>query len=131
MLHGDGGEGDEAVRMRRDQLGKLFVLQLDELVGDVAFGFVPEGVDADRLHVDALLVHGLEAVCADDEIGRPVFQPEHVHDLREHAVRVDVHGLDAAAVDHDLAALHGGLRVGLLRMEKAATAEHHPGHGAG
>ena len=59
MLHRHGGEGDEAVRMRGDQLGELLVLQLDQRLGLVAVGVVPERIDADRLHVDALLVHGL------------------------------------------------------------------------
>ena len=71
MLHRDGGEGDEAVRMRCDELGEFLVLQLDQLVGDVALGVIPERIDADRLHVDALLVHGLEAIGADHKVRRP------------------------------------------------------------
>ena len=37
MLHRDRREGDEAVGMRGDELGELLVLQLDQLLGDVAF----------------------------------------------------------------------------------------------
>ena len=131
VLHRDRREGDEAVGMRRDERGKLLVLQLDHRFGLVALGVVPERIDADRLHVDALLVHRLEAVGANDKIGRPELEPHHVHDLRKHAVRVHVDGLDAAAVDDDLPAPHRGLRMGIGRMQKAAAAEHNAGHRAG
>jgi hypothetical protein len=131
MLHGDRGEGDEAVGMLGNQRGKLLVLQLDDRFGLVTLGVIPERIDADRLHVDALLIHRLEAIGANDKIGRPELEPHHVHDLGEHAVGVNVHGLDAAAADDDLAAPHRGLCVGIGRMQKPAAAEHNAGHRAG
>ena len=112
------------------ELGELLVLQLDQLFGDVAVGVIPERIDADRLHVDALLVHGLEALGADHEIGRPPLAVQHRHDLGEHAVRVDVDGLDAAAADHDLAAASRRLGVDVRRVKQAAAAEHGAGERA-
>src|SRR4029077_5892003 len=49
--------GDEPVRMRTAELGELFVLELNELLCDLARRRVPRGIDAQRFNVDALLVH--------------------------------------------------------------------------
>jgi len=53
-------EGDEALRVRRAGLGELLVLDLDDLSRDVAVRRVPIRIDAERLDVDALLVHRAE-----------------------------------------------------------------------
>ncbi len=62
MLQRHGREGDEALLMRRAEFGELFVLNPDELRREVALGLVPERIDAERLDVDALRVHRLDAV---------------------------------------------------------------------
>src|SRR6516162_572689 len=43
-------------------LGEFLVLDCDDLFGEVAVGdFVPVGIDAERLHVNPLLVHGRQS----------------------------------------------------------------------
>ena len=55
MLQRDRSQPDKAVGLRRADLGEFFVLQLDDLRGEVGLGLVPEDrVDAERLDVDAL-----------------------------------------------------------------------------
>src|SRR5207245_4242968 len=61
VLQRHRGEGDEAIRVRRAGLGELLVLERDEPAGDVTIGLVPVRIDAERLDVDALLVHGPQA----------------------------------------------------------------------
>ncbi|WP_366946317.1 DUF3566 domain-containing protein [uncultured Bradyrhizobium sp.] len=114
-----------------DQLGELLVLQIDQLLGRVAVGLVPERIDAQRLDVDALRVHGLEAVRAVLQMGRTELEVHHRQRFGKRAVRMDVDGLDAAAVDHDLAAACRGLRVHMRRVEHAAAAERDAGESAG
>src|SRR6266851_778364 len=106
MLERHGGEGDEAVGLRCHQLGELFVLQLDERRRDVAVRLVPVGIDAERLDVDALLVHGAQTRGRHYQALRPHLQTHHRQGLGEGAVRVDVDGLHAAAVHHHLAPPH-------------------------
>lgn len=57
VLQGGGGEGDEAVGVGGAEFHQCFVLYLYQLGGDVAFGAVPVGVDAEGFHVDALRIH--------------------------------------------------------------------------
>src|SRR5882672_10163180 len=57
VLQGHGGKGDEALGPGCAQLGELLVLQPDERSREIALGLVPAGIDAERLDVDALLVH--------------------------------------------------------------------------
>jgi hypothetical protein len=78
-----------------------------------------------------LLVHGLEAVFADDQVRRPPFHVQQGHHLREHAVGVDVDGRDPAAIDHNLAAPRGWLGVDVRTVDQIATAEHGAGKCAG
>src|SRR6266567_415369 len=62
VLESDRGEGHEALGVRRARLGELLVLGPDELAREIAVRPVPVGIDAERLHVDALLVHRAEAI---------------------------------------------------------------------
>src|ERR1700720_1579992 len=70
------GEADEAVRRLAADLGELLVLQFDDLRGELALGIVPEiRIDAERLDVDALLVHHLDAIRRDDQSREPNLLP--------------------------------------------------------
>src|SRR6267142_3704251 len=122
--------------MRRARLGELGILDRADLLGQIAVGLVPVRVDAEGLHVDALLVHGLQA--HGDLRGRVEVRPElGAADLEAHqrqrlghrAVRVHVHGLHALAVDDDLAAAGLGPRGG--RGEQVAAHEDEAGEGGG
>src|SRR5207245_2370496 len=53
-LERDRREGNETIGILRAEPGERFVLDLDHLGDDVAFGPIPRRVDAERLHVDAL-----------------------------------------------------------------------------
>ena len=64
MLERHAREGDEPVGLGRADLGERLVLDADQLRRDVPVRRVPVGVDAERLHVDALRVHRLEALPA-------------------------------------------------------------------
>ena len=131
VLQRDRGKGDEAVRLRRAQRGQLLVLQLDELTREVAVGLVPIGVDAQRLDVDALLVHGLDALGAHDQGFGIHLEAHQGHGVREGAMRVHIHGFHAAAVHHHLAASRCRLRVCMRRMRQFAADEGYTSHGAG
>src|SRR3989475_275861 len=123
-LERDRGEGDEAVRVGRAELGEPLVLDLDHLSGDVALGPVPRGVDADRLHVDALGVHLADPTgpdLVDPRTARDVgFQPEQRLRLRDHAVGVHVDHLHAATADDHFAAPAGRLHVAARRYRLGA-----------
>src|SRR5882762_7940922 len=67
VLQGHGGKGDEALRPGCAQLSELLVLHPDERSREIALGLVPVGVDAERLDVDALLVHRADAVLPHDQ----------------------------------------------------------------
>src|SRR4030095_11539666 len=62
MLQGDRREGHEAIRMRRARLRELLVLDLANVGYEVAVRLVPVGIDAEGLDVDAVRVHGREAL---------------------------------------------------------------------
>ena len=121
MLQRDRRQPDEAIRMRRTPGRQFFVLQRDDLAGQVAIRPVPPRVDADRLNIDALLVHVPQTLGSQDEIpaaeqvlegARERRVLDDVLDLRNEAVTVHVHHLDATPPDGDLAAPHrtAGLR---------------------
>jgi hypothetical protein len=110
VLQGHRGERDEAVGVPGAGLGEALVLQRDQLLGHVAGRLVPVGVDAERLDVDALLVHRLEAVLGTrHEQQRVVRGPPHeCHRLGHGAVGVHVHRRHPASAHDDLAAPHAG-----------------------
>ena len=139
------GEGGETVGLRRAEFGELFVLYPDDLGGEVAILAIPERVDRQHLHVDALCVHRLEALV---ERGRDKGLPSgllhrrlegrvvvahQLFGLVEQAMGMDVDRLDALAVDHDRqarsAAPPGLLRAG--RVEQRTAAKRHAGRRGG
>ena len=97
--------------MRSDRRRDLFVLQLDEVARERAIRRVAPGVDVDRLVVDALLIHVLQAgrrartEC--DRAGEVVLggrrQRRVLHEiphLGHERVRVHVDDRHATAADH-------------------------------
>ena len=60
MLQRHRRVGDEPVGIGRARRRELLVLDLADLLREVALGLVPIGIDAQRFHVDALLVHGAQ-----------------------------------------------------------------------
>ena len=104
VLQGHRRERDEALRVGRARRRELLVLEGDDLSREIAVGLVPARVDAERLDVDALLVHRLQAhreLRGHVEIGaerRPAeLEAEQQGGLGHCAVRVPVDGLDARA----------------------------------
>src|SRR5215472_10384109 len=68
VLQGNRRQAGESVRLRCANFGELLVLQLDDLVGEIGFGLGPKDrIEAERLDVDALLIHRLDALWRDDE----------------------------------------------------------------
>src|SRR5205823_6397714 len=119
ILQRDAGKGDEAVGRLRAELGELLVLQLDHFRHEVAVERVPGGIDAERLHVDALLVHALQALGHGAGIGgRPLLLHQRLR-FGDDGLRVDVDRPYALAAHHDLAPAHLRVRVG----EEAAADE--------
>ena len=105
MLQGHRCEGDKAVRRRGAELGQLFVLDADQLGRRVALRAIPKRVDAERLDIDPLRVHLLDAV---GNIGPQ--QPRRLQRVVDHRRRLgndrmgmDIDGLDPLAVDDHLA----------------------------
>ena len=132
VLQRDRREGDETIGLGGAQLRELFVLHLDDGLCDVALRLVPVGIDAERLDVDALLVHGADAIGAHDQIVRIDLHPHQRHGLRKRAVGMHVDRLHAAAVHHDLPAPRGcALRMDMRGGEQIAADEGGAGHDAG
>ena len=101
---------------------------------DVAVGLVPVRIDAERLDVDALLVHRADAVRRPSTIRsvcRRDLQAHQGHRLGDGAVRVHVDGLHAPAVHHHLAAARRRLRVDVRAAHEIAADEREAGHRAG
>ena len=126
VLQGGGGEGDEAVGVGGAEFHQRFVLDLYQFGGDVAFGAVPVGVDAEGFHVDALRVHRGDAGAGVGHQQAGCFERmvDQRRGGRDDAVGVDVDGLDAFAVDHDLAAprLFGWRRASTLVIAQPTKA---------
>src|SRR5215470_1374778 len=105
-------ERNEPVWMGGTRLGKFLVLDCDDLFGKVAVcGFVPIGIDAERLHVNPLLVHACEPgrqLSFDVEIGTQLRSAElQVHQRKRfwhRAMGVDIDRPGTLAIDHDLSA---------------------------
>ena len=100
----DRGEADKAVRRLAADLGDLLVLQFDDLRLEVALGLVPEiRIDAQRLDIDALLVHDLDALGRDDELREAHLLPRQLERIGDVAMRVNIDGRDPLSGDDDLA----------------------------
>src|SRR5436309_2556797 len=106
-------ERDKAVGMRSAEFGQLLVLDADQLGRGIAFRAVPKGVDAERLDIDARLVHVGDAV-ADIGPQEPRRLERVIDDLcgiRNDAMRMHVDRLDALAGDDNLPAPRVRMRV--------------------
>src|SRR5436190_6509604 len=104
-------EGDEALGIGGARLRELLVLELDDLPGEIAVRRVPVRVDAERLDVDALLVHGPKSrrhlgghMQVRSERRPTQFQIHQRQRLGHRAVRVDIHGPHAPAAHHHVPA---------------------------
>src|ERR1700730_10509963 len=99
-------EADETIRMTGTELGQRLVLHFDQLFGRVALGAVPERVDAQRLDIDARLVHVREAIPDIRPKQRGCFERviDQLRGVGNDAVRVHIDGLDPLTGDDDLPA---------------------------
>src|SRR6516225_751218 len=104
-------EADETIGTTGTELDQRLVLHLDQLFGHVALGAVPERVDAQRLDIDARLVHVREAVPDIRPKQRGCFERviDQLRGVGNDAVRVHIDGLDPLTGDDDLRA---SMRVG-------------------
>ena len=104
MLQRSGGEGNETIRAGRAEFHQRLILNFDQLRGGVAFGTVPIWIDAQRLHVDALRVHGGDARAGIGHQQSRCFERmvDHCRGGWDDAMGVHVDGLDSLTVDHDL-----------------------------
>ena len=105
-------EANETIGMTGTELDQRLVLHFDQLFGRVALGAVPERVDAQRLDIDARLVHVREAVpdIRPKQRGRFERVIDQLRGVGNDAVRVHIDGLDPLAGDHDFPAM---MRVGV------------------
>jgi hypothetical protein len=90
--------------MTGTELDQRLVLHLDQVFGRVALGAVPERVDAQRLDIDARLVHVREAVPDIRPEQRGCFERviDQLCGVGNDAMRVHVNGLDPLTGDDDL-----------------------------
>src|SRR5207248_8969278 len=106
ILQGRGRKGDEPLRLRGAELDQGLVLDPDHFGDGIALGPVPVWIDAERLDIDARLIHLRQTVA---DIGpQETWRFERVIDqlrrLRDDAMRMHINGLDTLATHDDLAA---------------------------
>src|SRR5262245_16815765 len=114
ILQCDRRIADKAARESLAHLRDLGGVQIEHAAGEIAVGGVPERVDAERLHVDAISVHvddarhlDWKAEAALQLLPRGALERRAVDEIehgRHCAVRMHVDGPHAAARDVDLAA---------------------------
>ena len=115
--------------------GEFFTLEVEHPARQVAVRRVPERIDAEHLHIDAIFVHVRDARSLNRKAKVPFKLPagrclelrafDDVKHGRHGAVRVHVHGRDATAAHGDLVPWSAGrLRKG---MSYSATDANHPG----
>src|SRR6476660_6230390 len=92
--------------MTGTELDQRLVLHFDQLFGRIALGAIPERVDAQRLNIDARLVHVREAVPDIRPKQRGCFERviDQLRGVGNDAVRVHIDGLDPLTGDDDLPA---------------------------
>ena len=136
VLQGHRSEGDEALGVGSAGFGQFFVLDLDHLFGDLAFGLVPVGIDRQRLHVDALRIHRRQALrhrACHVQVGSKRWpaelQAHQRHRLRHRAVGMHVDHPGTLAGDRGFAAAR--LRVRRMAGEQVATDKGKAGERAG
>src|SRR5262245_13213902 len=105
-------EADETIGVTGTELDQRLVLHFDQLFGRVALGAVPERVDAQRLDIDARLVHVREAVPDIRPKQRGGFERviDQLGGVGNDAVCVHIDGLDPLTGDDNLPA---STRVGV------------------
>ena len=117
-----GRKGDEPIRLRGAELDQGLVLDPDQCSDGIALGPVPVWIDAERLDIDARVIH-LRQTVADigpQETRRFERVIDQLRRLRDDAMRMHVNGLDPLATHDDLAAA--------MRLRLARTAAR-PGTG--
>ena len=139
MLQRDRRERDEAIRMSGHPLGQPLVLDLHDPAREVAIGCVPPvAIDTERLNIEPLLVHDLQArwaqhivpaaspsTTASASVAREACTFDDVRHLRHEAVTVDVDHLDALAPHEHLAAPgRGGPNRSGAGIREPAAHEH-------
>ncbi len=127
VLQRGRSESDEAVGIGGAELGKRFVLDLDQRGGDLALGAIPIRIDAERLDVDALRVHRRDARVdvAHQETRRLERMLDQRHCRRHRTMSVHVDGLDPIAIDDDFTPPRPGV---CMAMRIAGHGRH--SHGA-
>ena len=128
-LQRDGAQADEARRVLFAPGRDALVVRRDDGTRVLAArGVPPIRVDAERLHVDAALVHRREPLGPEHERrrrdARRVDAGHAPRDLGEHAMRVHVDDGHAPAADRD--ALRRRLAVGAERAERQRRAARSP-----
>jgi hypothetical protein len=56
-LQRDRRKGGKSIRISRAELGELLDLEVDDAAREIAVGTVSEGIDAERLKADAIVIH--------------------------------------------------------------------------
>ena len=120
-LEGHRGERDEAVGIARADLDEPFVVETHDFASGIAIGPVPERIDAERLHVDALRVHVAEPrgrILHHDAAGMVLvgILAEQLRRCGDETMRVHVDGFHAAPLDDDFAAPGRRLRRARARL---------------
>ena len=102
------GKTHKAVRMPCAQFRQRFVVDFHHFGGKVALKVIPMRVDADRLDIDALLVHFADADHADFADVRPAlvgeFFAHQFQRLGDHAMRMHIDGFNPLATHAHLTA---------------------------
>jgi hypothetical protein len=144
-LERDRCERHAAVRHRGAILRETLVLNAHYALGSGAVRPIPAWIDAQRLHIDALLVHDLEPLRADfvdaaAERHIAVGNAKQILGFRNDAVGVNVDGRDAPSANNHLATAAAGagrrasaakLVAGGSKHAPMATRELHIRHGTG
>src|SRR5205823_4226310 len=106
ILQGRRRKGDEPLRLRGAERAQGLVLDPDHFGDGIALGPVPVGIDAERLDIDARVIH-LRQPVADirpEETWRFERVIDELRRLWDDAMRMHVNGLDPLATHDDLAA---------------------------
>src|SRR4030095_5808518 len=119
-------EGGKAIGIFRAEFRKSFILNADHFRREIALGAIPGGIDAEHLHIDALLVHLSDAPLPGLVDARPDgigLESQQCLRLGNDAMRMHVYYFRTAASDHDFAALARRLRLRPRRSrpEQAAS----------
>src|SRR5712692_2468486 len=141
MLQRDRRQGNVAIRVGRAPSRELFVVQLDDLGRELAFGAIePKAIDAQHLNVDssfvqrpqALRPHHVGSTRPIADIGSELRVLDDVPHLRHDAVSVHIDDFyTPASYEHLAARGGGGLRQWDSGIHKSAASCHeHSGRGA-